>query len=607
MLRLWSAVKTPRGALLTIAVVAIVGGVIGMVVVLPSPAGTPRLAFDDIAGSPSQTRVNVLASTENGAVSTSLAPGLGGEAAVGLADAPLYFLSAYADIDIEAAPAMLEEFSVTEQVVFKNTSDVKLTDARLRVVGEVAGSELELLEVGGAGDSATLRGSSMIVELSSPLEPGEEAVLDLSFRVRPPALAQPGDIGDIITDPGTGGDFGTVALTRANLVYMLDWYPRLERLGPDGWVVASTDDEARDFSGPAGVVQFDIDLPDDWFISAGGTMLRDETARGRTKQRYVLAGSRALPFVAMRNGVEVDESIGEFRASGLSLDTFGFTLTDATRQALYAQAVLSDEFASNMWRDTAIVGLALGAGSDTIVADNMVLIDQDLLAKAVPNGAAGASGAEYRTHVFEGVAAQWWGGRTDIDADALPAYDEGLRQWSSALVWRRIGDDPLMRIATSNDIAKQYRSARDGGIADMPASLRHGDYESSQAIELAAAKVALAQPAVALELAGTSDFGLAYESVGRDALRELVSEMFGDIDEAALIDAYTQASGIDAETVRSILSSWLTESSGDAQIGSTNGAGSIPEFTDTSSAADELPSRPWIANFRTVKGFGPGW
>lgn len=589
--------RTPRGVVTAIVVVVVAAGAVALLLILGQGPGRPRLDFDDARGSADDIRAKVAASIRDGELSASLAPGRGDDAADRLDGAPAIFLSVVADPDADVP------LKATQRIVVTNTAAVDLDDVRLHVLAPAIGAELNVLAASAGGRSTTARieGTTLVVALPAPLAPGDAAVVDLSWDLIPTRVTEsenpnPADV----LRPGGQSRF-VAQLVRRNLMYLFDWYPRPEPLAAGGWQPLQVDPEIADTHGPATSVELEVTRAPDWHVAAGGTRVRDATGAEVAAARYVLAGSRVAPLVVQRNTVELTVTRGVYHGIGVGLDTYGPAVEDAAGQALAAKAVMSQATGSPYWRDVVVVGLVFGGDAKYFVADNVVFVRQDVLARGAPGLGPGTQPSDYRQAAFEGSCAEWWGGVVDVDATAQPAFRTGVRRSAAAVVWRGIGGDGIGRLATA-DAARRYRVARAGGTPDTPADLRAAGYPTPGARDVADAKATLVYQALAVAAAGNDP-----------AAWDATLATFGALAAAPQLDIAAVAkagagAGVDGARASSLATSWLAGTDGDATIGRTDGLGTIPYFTDGAAADAAAGTSPAVVlDLAAVPTAGPGW
>lgn len=581
-----------------VVLIIVVVGVAVLPFTLGRTAGRPHLGFDDARGSAADVRAKVAASIRDGELTQSLAPGQADAAAARLDGAPSIFVAVAADPDADVP------VKAVQRVVVTNTSAVDLDDVRLHVLAPAVGADLRVLDAkaGGVSVDARIEATTMVLPLRAALGPGESTVVDLSWDLVPVRVAEPQNPnpGEVLRPEGGKSRFDA-QLVRRNLMYLFDWYPRPEPLGPDGWRPLQVDPTIADTHGPATAVELEVTRTADWHVAAGGTRVRDDSGETATASRYALAGSRAMPLVLQRNAVERAVSKGIYRGFGFGLDTLGPAVEDCAGQALVAKAAMSQATGSPFWRDVAVVGLVFGGDATSFVADNVVFVRQDVLARGVPGLGPGTQPSEYREAAFEGSSAEWWGGVVDIDATNYPALRTGLRQSAAALVWRDAGGDPIGRLATA-DAARRFRVARAGGTPDVVADLGVPAYSTPGMRDIAAAKGALVYQALGVAL--TSDSPAAWDGTRRafGALAEAVA-----LDPESVAAAGTRA-GLEAGTATTLADTWLRGTDGDATIGRSDGAGTIVYFTDGAAADAAAGASPAVPlDLDAVQGSGPGW
>lgn len=589
--------RTPKGLTTAVVLVVVLGGVAALALMLAQGPGRPRLDFDDARGDAAEVQSRVDASIRGGELSQSLAPGRGDDVAARLEGAPAIFVSVAADPDADVP------LQASQRIVFTNTAAVDLDDVRLHVLAPAVGAELDVIRASAGGRSTTpcVDGTSLVMALPEPLAPGDATVVDLSWDLVPTRVSEqenpnPADI----LRSGERSQF-VAQLVRRNLMYLFDWYPRPEPLAADGWRPLAVDPEIADTHGPATSVELEVTAAEDWHVVAGGTRVRDSAGSGVASARFVLAGSRVSPLMLQRNTVVRTVSRGDYRGIGFGLDTLGPAVEDAAGQALAAKAVMSQATGSPYWRDVVVVSLVFGGAAQSFVADNVVFIRQDVLARGAPGLGPGTQPSDYRQAAFEGSSAEWWGGVVDIDATARPAFRSGLRRSAAAVVWRGVGGDDIGRLATA-EAARRYRVARAAGNPDVAADLVASGYATPSARDIADAKAMLVYQALAVASAGNVP-----------AAWDATLETFGALARASEldVDAVSRAGadvGIDAVRSESLASTWLTRTDGDATIGRADGQGTIPYFSDGAAADAAAGAAPTVPlDVDAVPASGPGW
>ncbi len=482
-------VTTLRGKVLLACLGVFVIGVVGLISQINSKPAPPRISIATAQGTAEQVRRQVLDSTRSGDMSQSLAPGLGPEAASALHKAPAYFLSVF--LKPSANEAHLAGLLASEKIVFHNSTDLVLHEVKLTANAVAAGGHMQDLsaQLDGQRAQANVSGATVTVKAPEGIKPGADTSLELTFDLTPPESDS-----EAARNP-------SVALTRAvkpaklpmlatsGLAAFVDWYPRLGALSEQGWVAWPSTAEVGEASGESSFVYLDVECPHGWKSESGGHKFPISGEVTRPQARYLLAGAKALPLVAMRNGHDIAIDKGVFQARGLSLDTFGPALDGTVNQAMYAKAVLSNELESVLWRDTVVVGLATGS-NPMVVADNMILIDEGSLVGNVSSG-PGEVVAQRRQMLFEGVGAEWWGGRRNLDPAYQPALAQAFRAWAAASVWGKLGGDPLQERVLVDSFVDRYRTARGGETPDVTATGVYSDFDQPGKYDIARAKAGL--------------------------------------------------------------------------------------------------------------------
>lgn len=607
-------VRTPRGAVTSVAGLLLVVGVVGLVSISGEQPVPPEVTFATAQGSAEEIREATLKSVVDGPWSDAVAPGRAGEVAEALTKSPIYHIAAW------FSPG--EDVLATSRVAFVNTSERTLDDIRFGVLAPAVGADLEVLtaKVDGRRVGHRLDGTTLVVDVAESIVPGGEAVVELGFRLAPRRLEQVEDPAEAIT--GQPDTRITLVFERKGLVILVDWYPRLFALGKSGWIDKPVVPDAVDFSGPAGIVALALDVPGDWRDLVGGHLIgsastgedQEPSEAGRRRVTYVLPGARAMSFVAMPNAVNLSEDRGEYQVEGLALSSFVTELRAAVVDALTAKAALSGFVSPPVWRDTKVAAVALRGPYKSIAVDNLVLVEQSELRELPSERGPGTAQGAVRTLLFAGVASEWWGGIRGIDGTALPGLRDGIRQWVSTGVWQSIsGNGDSRRLATATGLAPLYRSGRDSGAQDLPASTAwEGLAGSLQALGIVTSKAGLLHPALADAVRPEPvPPATAATEVSDPALSTLAGrDLFGSLDAGDVEAAYEETArgfGVGPDVVRGVFTRWYDEVHGDEEIGRRAGEGTLVPWTDARTSSPLVSADSFAADPEAVTTAGEGW
>lgn len=594
--------------MLVVALVVLVVGGIGLLFAVDVDPAVPRVDDPAAAGDASTVRERATASVRSGDLSRSLAPGTQEAAAAALADAPVVFVRATVDVDRSRVQA-------SQRIVLRNTSDRPLRDIKMSVLAPAVGSTFTALAATVDGGGTAVRseddGRILVLPLRAPLQPGDDAVVELAFRLVPRAIDEDASVANLVG--GDTDDRITLQVRRDRLWQLLDWWPRPLRLDGTGWRTQTAPADVADFSGTPSLVHVTVDTPSDWKVALGG-LVTDTSVDGEVRtSRSVTAGGRTTGLLMLRNGVTSERRRGSFRMNGFALDSFTPAVDDVLGQGLLAQASLSTQLAPAPWSTTMLAFAPLQGPRKLLVADNFVLMDQDYLLEVPSTEGPGVQASEYRQAVFEGVAGCWWGGLLDVDAASAMTLRDGLRRWSGSSVWSdavTTGTDPAAGLfAATQALARPFREARAAGQDDLVALQPSDSLAAPSAWQVVDAKGGYVAPA----LASAVDPAMADVPVAlvngpiRDGFARMFTSRWGRADEASLRSAFTTAP-TKAPTIDATASQWLRERLGDVQIGRRDGEGSLAAFTNANEWSARIPSgTTFDRDPATVPAAGEGW
>ncbi|MCC7076677.1 MAG: hypothetical protein IT198_06085 [Acidimicrobiia bacterium] len=598
--------RTPRGVIGLAALGILLLGLGGLLLTLGRGGSPPRIRFETGQGTAEEIRRATLDEVATGAYAAAVAPGRAGEVAAALATAPIYHVTAYY--------TPLEEVLASSRVAFVNTSDRPLGDIRFGVLAPAVDARMDVrsVTVDGRARPFRLRGTTLVVDVADSIEPGAEAVVDIEFVLHPRVL----EVADAPTEAITGEPDTRITLIfeRKGLLILVDWYPRLYALGSDGWMEQPAVPDAVDFSGPAGVVALDLDVPADWKVLAAGHMLEKTSRGGRSRTRHVLPGARALSLTAMPNAVEVNANRGEYGVTGLALSSFVAQAEAAAADTLTAKAALSSYTSPPVWRDTKVGAVALRGPYKSIVVDDLILVEQSQLQSLPSERGPGTAEGGVRTLLFEGAAAEWWGGIRDIDGLDAPGLRDGVRNWAASGVWSVISQNgDARRLATSTGLAPLYREGRDAGTPDTAAATSWAHLDGLlTALAIVTAKAGLMHPALAtLVRPPPAPPATAAAEVSDAALAGLAAgDLFTPVGGDDVRDAYVDVAagfGVGRDAVEAVFTRWYDELHGDEDIGREAGEGTLVAWTDPGAASPFVSANTFPADPSAVPASGRGW
>lgn len=337
-------------------------------------------------------------------------------------------------------------------------------------------------------------GPSLRVHLAEALQPGQTAVVEMTFAAEIPKQSGSKDLFTqameqmqtiLNPDPNAQPDYGIFS-SGENILNLGLWYPALSKFDADGW-----DEEA--YSGIGDVSYYDpadfrvnLTLPVGYQAATTGTAtgktpakkgLQSETIEAVQSRDFVIEISRQFEQSnAFRHGTVIRSFyLGKHRESGrVVLDT-----------AANAFEYYSSAFGAYPYTELDVVEAPLYGGAGGVEFPGLVTIasmlyrdpatgNQDDLQTLL--AASPAMGDLLEFVVAHEVAHQWWNSVIGSNSKKYPYIDEAMANYSAVLYFEHYHGRAAAEKQMAMQMKLNYQVNRFAGGADRPVNLPASSY-----------------------------------------------------------------------------------------------------------------------------------
>jgi len=326
-----------------------------------------------------------------------------------------------------------------EEVRYTNTEDVPLHDVHFRLFpniqdGGIAISNItvdsEMVEA-----SYEVENSDLIVPLPQPLQPGEQVVIGMDFRV------------DVPTE--SGGNYGIFASVD-DILTPAHFYPMIAVYDDEGWNVELTPPAGDPTYADTSYFLVRIDAPAGQTIVASGSETGREEQDGRQTITIAAGPVRDFFFATSDRYELVSETVGETKVNAYATSDLLAENDLALRYATDALRIFNERYGLYPYTELDVVGtptLAGGVEYPGLVVVALAIYDPDL--------------QFFESATAHEVGHQWFYNMVGNDQLDDPWLDEALTQWATMMYY--------------NDVYGQ--SGYDGARQGMDSRWSRVDYE----------------------------------------------------------------------------------------------------------------------------------
>ncbi len=331
--------------------------------------------------------------------------------------------------------------------LFPNLSGGRTTLSAVRVDGEIVAPEM--LEGGAAA----------VVRLPRALQPGEQAVLSMDFRVTIPDQV--------------GGNYGLFGYF--NNVLVLDgFYPAIPVFDQRGWNSGPLPPNADSTYQDASFYLVTVDAPEDLVLVASGSEVERAAADGRQRVTFAAGPARDFYLAASPDFIRVSGKTGDTVVNCYVLPGREQTAREALKTALDALEIFSRLIGPYPYSELDVVSTpmqgAIGIEYPGVTGINLVVFD--------PQGQlSGRPAVEFlESTVAHEVGHQWFYNAVGNDQIHEPWVDEALVQYITGLYFREMYGEEGYQSARQSWLNRWQRT----GNAEIPIGKPAGDYDGRE-------------------------------------------------------------------------------------------------------------------------------
>jgi hypothetical protein len=312
-----------------------------------------------------------------------------------------------------------------EIIDYTNAESIALDQLYLRLLPNGHGSygdgsldvSKTLLDGQAASTTLSLNDSILAVALPAPLQPGEQAQLELNFSGDVPV-----DFGGNATPSGYG-----IYNYSNGIMALANWYPILSVYDSKGWHLDPVSDIGDSVYSDTAFYSVDISVPTDVKVAATGSEISSTPVNAKTIRHHYLSGPARDFFIIMSpNFQKVEQTVDGTRVNSYYIPSHENGGTAALRVAAASLKIYNQYFGAYPFRefDIAEAPMRYAAG---VEYPGIVIIGDFLYNQ--PNQ------ANFVVAVAHEVAHQWWYNVVGNDVFAEPWLDEALTSYTSSMYY----------------------------------------------------------------------------------------------------------------------------------------------------------------------------
>jgi len=421
--------------------------------------------------------------------------------------------------------------------------------------------------------------SAIVVRPAQPVPDGGRLRIRLRLRgtmqdIDPSRLSMLGQGLESLSSLSGGhghGDYGLLSHSDG-VASMASFYPVLARTRGGVWEQSDASTMGDLSTDALAHVDARVRVPDGVRVVAAGVEGGPRVLGDRTEVRVRAAFVRDFALVAGADLRHRDRAVGGVTVRSWFIDGHGAAGDEALDAAAHALRIFERRFGDYPWTELDVVEAPLIGGAGGVEFSSMVTIASMFyrpvstgqggpLAALLGGGGAGLEarrGAMLEFTVAHEVGHQWWHGIVGSDSRADPWQDESLAQYAAMLYVRERHGDAAADEQTRQQVTNGYHMMRLMGHADAPAAQPVSAFADPVTYGgLVYGKAPHLYPRLR-SLVGDARFFRA--------LRQHVAEYrFRDAPPRALFERL--ARGGRGARVRALVTRWLDEAHGDADLG----------------------------------------
>ena len=300
-----------------------------------------------------------------------------------------------------------------EEVRYTNTEDVPLDEIHFRLFPNIQDGSVVIsnLTVDGQAVPASyaVENSDLIVPLAQPLQPGEQIVIGMDFRV------------DVPTE--SGGNYGIFARVD-DILTPAHFYPMIAVYDDEGWNVELTPPAGDPTYADASYFLVRINAPAGQTIVASGSEIGREEQDGRQQITIAAGPVRDFYFAASDRYEMVSETVGETTVNAYTTSDLTEENALALGYATDALRIFNERYGEYPYTELDVVGtptLAGGVEYPGLVVVALSIYDPDL--------------QFFESATAHEVGHQWFYNMVGNDQLDDPWLDESLTQWATMMYY----------------------------------------------------------------------------------------------------------------------------------------------------------------------------
>jgi len=359
-------------------------------------------------------------------------------------------------------PEEIDTLEGREEVRYTNREEVAVEEVYFRLFANANGGQTAVsgVTVDGQETEAVyeFEQSALRVALPVPLQPGDQATIEMDFQVEVPREM--------------GGNYGLFGYFDDVLV-LDEFYPVVAVYDDEGWNV--------EVPPPAGdLTYFDISFylvqvtaPGDLVIVASGVEVEEETQGDEQFLTLAAGPARDFYLAASERYVAISEQVGETMVNSYAFPEREEHAQLALQYAVDALGSYNERFGVYPYVEFAVLSTpmqALGMEYPSLVGLGLQLYDPDAEVWGLPTRIM------LQSSVGHEVAHQWFYNVVGNDQVDEPWLDEALVQYVTGLYYLDVGGEGAFEGWSGSWYDRWQRA----DMAEVPIGLPSGDYASGQ-------------------------------------------------------------------------------------------------------------------------------